>query len=404
MAALSNTQTLPGLHKNAQVSALSTALACSSPKSPPRPSTVYSIDFLKSLQSLSRSLPPHFNTSLRSLLSDRRLYHPDGDTDVVDQATLRKDFPQSASSFPCHPSLQEPLKIASESQQTRLVAPPGLTRSIAINNQKQSLDYLPQSLPFIQSEKDSNLSWSAAIDIAFTQPLFNHGTESLQSDPSLGPSSYMTELGSSYKDMDTPRFMGYHQQNILASSNNFVESNEILEEMDEGCPVLKVPRVLYNGMQGNSQDFNPQGTMTLPKRQWKKQCQGQLDSRMFFASHMQGHFMVMSYNLLAPFYCTQSKYPLTDPQYLEWEVRRRQILDEITFYAPDFVCLQVCSYVIDIVGITDIRVCYTFPLGTPTHWLSRSLSEKEERACCRWVCHLLSNFTICTLGCSGFCL
>jgi mRNA deadenylase 3'-5' endonuclease subunit Ccr4 len=51
--------------------------------------------------------------------------------------------------------------------------------------------------------------------------------------------------------------------------------------------------------------------------------------------------MIMSYNVLAPYYCTLTKYPQSDPQITDWEVRRRQILDEITFYAPSFICLQV---------------------------------------------------------------
>lgn len=51
--------------------------------------------------------------------------------------------------------------------------------------------------------------------------------------------------------------------------------------------------------------------------------------------------MVMSYNLLAPFYCTSAKYPLTKEEHLDWEYRRRQILDEVAYYSPDFVCFQV---------------------------------------------------------------
>ena len=82
--------------------------------------------------------------------------------------------------------------------------------------------------------------------------------------------------------------------------------------------------------------------MVLPKRQWKNQTHGQVDGRKFrFRFNGVGHFMVMSYNVLAPFYGTEEKFHLTDPQHLDWDYRRRKILDEIIFYSPDFVCLQV---------------------------------------------------------------
>jgi len=51
--------------------------------------------------------------------------------------------------------------------------------------------------------------------------------------------------------------------------------------------------------------------------------------------------MVMSYNILAPSYCTAEKFELTNPKYLDWEYRKKLILDEIAYYRADIICLQV---------------------------------------------------------------
>lgn len=100
------------------------------------------------------------------------------------------------------------------------------------------------------------------------------------------------------------------------------EKSSYQVEVEDGCTVVKIPRVSHYGSYG---------TIKVPKREWKKNtCP---DSR---------HFMVMSYNVLAPFYGTEEKFYLTDPKDLDWDTRRRKILDEILFYSPDFVCLQVC--------------------------------------------------------------
>jgi len=55
--------------------------------------------------------------------------------------------------------------------------------------------------------------------------------------------------------------------------------------------------------------------------------------------------MVMSYNILAPSYCTSEKFELTNPKYLDWEYRKKLILDEIAYYRADIICLQVKFYI-----------------------------------------------------------
>ncbi|KAI8851143.1 hypothetical protein BC829DRAFT_127420 [Chytridium lagenaria] len=98
------------------------------------------------------------------------------------------------------------------------------------------------------------------------------------------------------------------------------------ETAEDGCPIIKVPRLPVWGIDG---------TLTVPHRVWKKGGTEKADSR---------HFMVMSYNVLAPMYCTESRYSKSERKYLDWEYRRKKILDEIAFYAPDFVAFRLVTF------------------------------------------------------------
>ncbi|KAJ3189638.1 Glucose-repressible alcohol dehydrogenase transcriptional effector, partial [Irineochytrium annulatum] len=109
-----------------------------------------------------------------------------------------------------------------------------------------------------------------------------------------------------------------------ARGRDQVVAGLVKEVAEDGCPVLKVPRKAIWGAE-------VAGTISIPHRVWKKGGTEKADSR---------HFMVMSYNVLAPMYCNDSRYHNTEDRFLNWEYRRRKILDEIAFYAPDFVSLQ----------------------------------------------------------------
>ncbi|KAJ3018523.1 UNVERIFIED_CONTAM: Glucose-repressible alcohol dehydrogenase transcriptional effector [Siphonaria sp. JEL0065] len=105
----------------------------------------------------------------------------------------------------------------------------------------------------------------------------------------------------------------------MVLNNAGVARSELAED---GCPILKVPRMPFLGVQG---------TMEIPHRVWKKGGTEKPDNR---------HFMIMSYNVLAPMYCTDSRYSHSKTDILDWDHRRKMILDEIAFYSPDFICLQ----------------------------------------------------------------
>ncbi|KAI9340668.1 hypothetical protein DFJ73DRAFT_553520 [Zopfochytrium polystomum] len=95
------------------------------------------------------------------------------------------------------------------------------------------------------------------------------------------------------------------------------------EAAEDGCPVLKVPRAPF---------WDSDGTMTVPHRVWKKGGVEKADNR---------HFMVMSYNVMAPPHCSENSLRYKSPsKFMDWDYRKPRILDEIAFYAPDFVCLQ----------------------------------------------------------------
>jgi hypothetical protein len=117
------------------------------------------------------------------------------------------------------------------------------------------------------------------------------------------------------------------QPSYLDSVSGSVIDTDWKEEVDQGCTIVKVRRFENNSLNNSDscQDF-----ISIPKRRWKKNLEK--DSR---------HFMVLCWNLLAPFYASEEKFYLTKSRDLDWSERKRRILDEIIYYSPDFVCLQV---------------------------------------------------------------
>jgi len=55
-------------------------------------------------------------------------------------------------------------------------------------------------------------------------------------------------------------------------------------------------------------------------------------------------FMVMCYNILCDKYCTRQLYSYCPPWALNWEYRRKVILEEIQQYNADIVSLQVAEF------------------------------------------------------------
>ncbi|CAI2736681.1 unnamed protein product [Schistosoma spindalis] len=68
-----------------------------------------------------------------------------------------------------------------------------------------------------------------------------------------------------------------------------------------------------------------------PPRQWRRLAEPNKDG---FA------FTLMCYNLLSPNYATPVMYPYCPSWALNWEYRRRAILDEIRIYHANIICLQ----------------------------------------------------------------
>jgi len=54
--------------------------------------------------------------------------------------------------------------------------------------------------------------------------------------------------------------------------------------------------------------------------------------------------MVMCYNILCDKYCTRQLYGYCPPWALNWEYRRKVILEEVQQYNADIVSLQVDEY------------------------------------------------------------
>ncbi|TGZ72069.1 hypothetical protein CRM22_002304 [Opisthorchis felineus] len=68
-----------------------------------------------------------------------------------------------------------------------------------------------------------------------------------------------------------------------------------------------------------------------PQRQWRKLDELSKDGFPF---------TLMCYNLLSPNYATPNQYPYCPSWALNWDYRRRSILDEIRIYHANIICLQ----------------------------------------------------------------
>ncbi|KAL7058412.1 hypothetical protein AAHC03_016389 [Spirometra sp. Aus1] len=70
---------------------------------------------------------------------------------------------------------------------------------------------------------------------------------------------------------------------------------------------------------------------TPPQRQWRRLDDPSKDG---FA------FTLMCYNVLSPNYATSSQYPYCPTWAMDWDYRRRGILEELKLYSPHIICLQ----------------------------------------------------------------
>lgn len=56
--------------------------------------------------------------------------------------------------------------------------------------------------------------------------------------------------------------------------------------------------------------------------------------------HGSRRFTVLTYNILAELYATQTAFPSSEPYVLLWQYRVQLILRELELYSADIVCLQ----------------------------------------------------------------
>ncbi|KAJ3019837.1 Glucose-repressible alcohol dehydrogenase transcriptional effector [Thoreauomyces humboldtii] len=90
----------------------------------------------------------------------------------------------------------------------------------------------------------------------------------------------------------------------------------------DGCPL----RILSASQSKSS-------TTSIPLRKW-------LDVPSTDATVAADQFSIMTWNALAPMYCTKEKFPHVDACDRDWNNRKQKVLDEVVYYASDVVCLQ----------------------------------------------------------------
>ncbi|TPP66745.1 CCR4-NOT transcription complex subunit [Fasciola gigantica] len=99
---------------------------------------------------------------------------------------------------------------------------------------------------------------------------------------------------------------------------------------------IRIPRShdVYNALRTclvPHSELRDYATSAPPPRQWRRLEEPKKDG---FA------FTLMCYNLLCPSYATQNMYPYCPSWALNWDYRRRAILDEIRIYHANIICLQ----------------------------------------------------------------
>ncbi|KAJ3184201.1 Glucose-repressible alcohol dehydrogenase transcriptional effector [Geranomyces variabilis] len=90
----------------------------------------------------------------------------------------------------------------------------------------------------------------------------------------------------------------------------------------DNCPLLPLPPS-FKSPTGNA------SAVCIPHRRWTKAHSPSAEE-----------FSVMTWNVLAPMYCTREKFPDLNDGDREWSHRRAKVLDEVAYYASDVVCLQ----------------------------------------------------------------
>ncbi|KAI8586996.1 Endonuclease/exonuclease/phosphatase [Geranomyces variabilis] len=90
----------------------------------------------------------------------------------------------------------------------------------------------------------------------------------------------------------------------------------------DNCPLLPLPPSLTSP-HGNS------SAACIPLRRWTNAHSPSAEE-----------FSVMTWNVLAPMYCTREKFPDLSDSHRDWGHRRSKVLDEVAYYASDVMCLQ----------------------------------------------------------------
>ncbi|KAJ3150459.1 Glucose-repressible alcohol dehydrogenase transcriptional effector [Geranomyces michiganensis] len=100
----------------------------------------------------------------------------------------------------------------------------------------------------------------------------------------------------------------------------------------DNCPLLALPPSFTSPTGSNTKNGSTSAAH-IPLRQW-------MNAGAHLHRRSAEEFSVMTWNVLAPMYCTREKFPDLSDASREWGHRRAKVLDEVTFYASDVVCLQ----------------------------------------------------------------
>ncbi|KAJ3034155.1 Glucose-repressible alcohol dehydrogenase transcriptional effector [Rhizophlyctis rosea] len=207
----------------------------------------------------------------------------------------------------------------------RLRIPPSTRES---NLTKVVLDTLTQSSDPNLLSSASSRSTSSSSPFNMNAATFSPSSAHAPSDTDPETASPSASLASSYS-CASPADIA----TIASLRAPRKQDRILLMRAADGCPLMKVPvDLLGGGGEGlTGADGGVGEAVQLVRRKWKRGVVENADHR---------HFLLLSYNILAPPYATPHKYPHLPEQYLAWPHRLSRILPELAYPSADFICLQ----------------------------------------------------------------
>ncbi|VDL61302.1 unnamed protein product [Hymenolepis diminuta] len=191
------------------------------------------------------------------------------------------------------------------------------SRNVTIDLTGHDISYFVENLPPIIPSPRSISNYN------HMKP-YNHNRKAPQ--PLMEINTNLFHTSSSYSSVHPPSL--FTQRSNLHQQQHFpyvyIPAPLRVPRALDPCQSLKTCAVPFS-------EFSNYINSTPPTRKWRSLCN---PSKNGF------RFKVMSYNVLSANYATMNQFPYCPSWAIDWEYRRRGILEELRRYSPHVICLQ----------------------------------------------------------------